>query len=188
MLSKAVGHQNADFNQSRDGQHHHPEERACHSQKCFSDRFHWRDYTIYLATGEAAANDRFCNAFVTAATRLTRIVKALGEAHKCGVDVQVVLDESRHGKKYGATEFTAHAGIPTWIDAKPATAHNKIMIIDGETLITARSISTNRSCSRNILPTPRATKYIRSGTPGVSCCEIIADRHKKSPAPNDAGL
>jgi hypothetical protein len=59
MLSKAVGHQNADFNQSRDGQHHHPEERACHSQECFSDRFHWRDYIVYLAAGEAAANNRF---------------------------------------------------------------------------------------------------------------------------------
>lgn len=32
--------------------------------------------------------------------------------------------------------FLVHAGIPTWIDAAHTIAHNKVMTIDGETVIT----------------------------------------------------
>ena len=38
--------------------------------------------------------------------------------------------------KYSSADFVNNAGIPTYIDAKHAIAHNKIMIIDGATLIT----------------------------------------------------
>jgi phosphatidylserine/phosphatidylglycerophosphate/cardiolipin synthase-like enzyme len=37
---------------------------------------------------------------------------------------------------YSAADFTAHAGIPTYIDAQHAIAHNKIMIIDNEVVVT----------------------------------------------------
>lgn len=64
------------------------------------------------------------------------IAKALVNAHKRGVKVTVVLDRSQRSVKYSSADFVVHSGIPTYIDAKHAIAHNKIMIIDGATLIT----------------------------------------------------
>jgi phosphatidylserine/phosphatidylglycerophosphate/cardiolipin synthase-like enzyme len=65
-----------------------------------------------------------------------RIAKALVEAHKRGVDIRVILDKSQRSERYSSADFVAHAGIPTFIDAKHAIAHNKIMVIDGETVLT----------------------------------------------------
>jgi phosphatidylserine/phosphatidylglycerophosphate/cardiolipin synthase-like enzyme len=64
------------------------------------------------------------------------IAKALVDAHKRGVDIQVVLDKGQRGEKYSSADFVLHAGIPVWIDAKHAIAHNKVMVIDGATVIT----------------------------------------------------
>ena len=51
------------------------------------------------------------------------IAKALVDAHKRGVKIQVILDKSQHTEKYSSADFVAHAGIPTYIDAKHAIAH-----------------------------------------------------------------
>ncbi len=64
------------------------------------------------------------------------IAKALTDAHKRGVKVQVILDKSNLTEKYSAADFVAHAGIPLLIDSEHAIAHNKVMVIDGETVIT----------------------------------------------------
>lgn len=64
------------------------------------------------------------------------IAKALVDAHKRGVKVVVVLDKSQRKERYTSATFVANAGIQTYIDARHAIAHNKIMIIDQETLIT----------------------------------------------------
>ncbi|MHB9108567.1 MAG: phospholipase D-like domain-containing protein [Armatimonadota bacterium] len=64
------------------------------------------------------------------------IAKALTDAHKRGVDVRVILDKSNDTAQYSAATFLLHAGIPTFIDAEHAIAHNKVMVIDGETVIT----------------------------------------------------
>ena len=64
------------------------------------------------------------------------IAKALIDAQKRGIHVEVILDRSNRSAKYSAADFTAHMGIPTYIDAEHAIAHNKVMIIDKETLIT----------------------------------------------------
>ena len=64
------------------------------------------------------------------------IAKALVEAHDRGVEVQVILDRKETGARYSSADFVAHAGIPTLIDGAHAIAHNKVMIIDGETVIT----------------------------------------------------
>ena len=66
----------------------------------------------------------------------TPIAKALVDAHKRGVKIQVILDKSKRSEKYSSADFVLHAGIPTFIDAKHAIAHNKIMVIDGATVIT----------------------------------------------------
>ena len=64
------------------------------------------------------------------------IAKALVEAHKRGVQVKIILDRSQRKERYSSADFTAHAGIPTFIDAAHAIAHNKVMIIDKAVLIT----------------------------------------------------
>jgi len=64
------------------------------------------------------------------------IAEALMDAHKRGVDVQVILDKSQRTANYSSADFIAHAGIPTFIDAEHAIAHNKIIIIDNNTVIT----------------------------------------------------
>jgi len=64
------------------------------------------------------------------------IAKALVDAHKRGVQVKVILDKSQRTEKYSSADFVAHAGIPVQIDAKHAIAHNKVMVIDEETVIT----------------------------------------------------
>jgi phosphatidylserine/phosphatidylglycerophosphate/cardiolipin synthase-like enzyme len=64
------------------------------------------------------------------------IARALAQAHTRGVEVQVILDRKETGTKYSAADFLAHAGILTFIDGAHAIAHNKVMIVDGETVIT----------------------------------------------------
>ena len=44
------------------------------------------------------------------------IAKALVEAHKRGVRVQIILDRSQRKERYSSADFTAHAGIPTYIE------------------------------------------------------------------------
>lgn len=64
------------------------------------------------------------------------IAAAVVEAHKRGVDVVVVLDKSQRTENYSSADFLSHAGVPVFIDAKHAIAHNKIIIIDGASVIT----------------------------------------------------
>jgi phosphatidylserine/phosphatidylglycerophosphate/cardiolipin synthase-like enzyme len=64
------------------------------------------------------------------------IAKALLSAHKRGVKVEVILDKSQRTQKYSSATFLFNAGIPVKIDAQHAIAHNKVMVIDGETVIT----------------------------------------------------
>lgn len=64
------------------------------------------------------------------------IAKALVDAHKRGVKIMVVLDKSQRTEKYSSADFVAHAGIETFIDAKHAIAHNKVIVIDGYKVIT----------------------------------------------------
>ena len=64
------------------------------------------------------------------------IARACVDAHRRGVNVQIILDKSQRTEKYSSADFLAHAGIPTFIDAKHAIAHNKIMIIDQQTVLT----------------------------------------------------
>jgi phosphatidylserine/phosphatidylglycerophosphate/cardiolipin synthase-like enzyme len=66
----------------------------------------------------------------------TPIAKALLDAEKRGVKVEAVLDKSQRKEKYTAATFLYNAGIPVFIDDKHAIAHNKIIIIDRQTLIT----------------------------------------------------
>ena len=64
------------------------------------------------------------------------IAAAIVRAHRRGVRVEIILDKSNRREKYSSADFTARAGIPTWIDARHAIAHNKVMILDRETVVT----------------------------------------------------
>jgi phosphatidylserine/phosphatidylglycerophosphate/cardiolipin synthase-like enzyme len=64
------------------------------------------------------------------------IAQAMVSAFRRGVKVQVILDESQRSERYSSADFVAHARIPIFIDAKHAIAHNKIIVIDGETVLT----------------------------------------------------
>jgi len=64
------------------------------------------------------------------------IARALVDARKRGVKVSVILDKSQRREKYTEADFLLHAGVPTWIDAQHAIAHNKVMVIDSHTVIT----------------------------------------------------
>jgi phosphatidylserine/phosphatidylglycerophosphate/cardiolipin synthase-like enzyme len=64
------------------------------------------------------------------------IAKAILAAKKRGVDCEAVLDKCNRTDKYSAATFLQNQGIPVLIDAKHAIAHNKIILIDGQTIIT----------------------------------------------------
>ena len=77
------------------------------------------------------------------------IADALVKAKKRGVDVQAVLDRSQRTERYTGATFLANGGVPVLIDAKHAIAHNKVMIIDGATVITGSFNFTKAAQERN---------------------------------------
>jgi phosphatidylserine/phosphatidylglycerophosphate/cardiolipin synthase-like enzyme len=64
------------------------------------------------------------------------IAKALVDAHRRRVKVQVILDHSQRTEKYSEADFLKNSGIPTLIDAQHPIAHNKIIIIDDYLVLT----------------------------------------------------
>jgi phosphatidylserine/phosphatidylglycerophosphate/cardiolipin synthase-like enzyme len=77
------------------------------------------------------------------------IAKALTDAHNRGVDVRVILDKSQKSERYSELAFLRNAGIPVWIDYKVAIAHNKVMVIDGEAVITGSFNFTKAAQEKN---------------------------------------
>jgi phosphatidylserine/phosphatidylglycerophosphate/cardiolipin synthase-like enzyme len=77
------------------------------------------------------------------------IADALIRAHKREVRVQVLLDRSQKTQKYSVAEVLVKAGILVKIDAAHLVAHNKIMIIDGITVITGSFNFTKTAEERN---------------------------------------
>lgn len=77
------------------------------------------------------------------------IANALIDAHKKGIDVQVVVDT------YGATSPKSKAkpvqasGIEVTVDDKHGTAHNKVMIIDEKTVVTGSFNFTSKAEKKN---------------------------------------
>ena len=64
------------------------------------------------------------------------IIRALSATKDRGVDVEAILDKiNRSGRYSGATHLMNHH-IPVWIDGSVAIAHNKVMMIDGNSIIT----------------------------------------------------
>jgi phosphatidylserine/phosphatidylglycerophosphate/cardiolipin synthase-like enzyme len=79
----------------------------------------------------------------------TAIARALVDAHRRGIDVEVILDRSNRTAHYSAATFLGNAGISTAIDAAHEIAHNKIMVVDEEVVITGSFNFTNSAETRN---------------------------------------
>jgi phosphatidylserine/phosphatidylglycerophosphate/cardiolipin synthase-like enzyme len=94
------------------------------------------------------------------------IAAALVDAHKRGVRVEVILDKTQRTEKYSSADFISRAGIITYIDAKHAIAHNKIMVIDEGVIITGSFNFTTAAEEHNaenllvIRDTKLAAKYL----------------------------
>lgn len=77
------------------------------------------------------------------------IAQALVAAKRRGIEVQVILDKSQLTERYGSGDFLSHAGIPVLIDDPPGLAHNKVMVIDGQKVITGSFNFTRAAQDRN---------------------------------------
>ncbi len=64
------------------------------------------------------------------------IIQALGQARARGVDVAVLLDKSNETGRYSGATYLINHQIPVWIDSSVRIAHNKVMVIDGMTVVT----------------------------------------------------
>lgn len=77
------------------------------------------------------------------------IAKALLNAHKRGVVVEIILDKGQRKQKYTSYTFFKNSGIPVFIDSAHAIAHNKIIILDRETVITGSYNFTKAAENKN---------------------------------------
>jgi phosphatidylserine/phosphatidylglycerophosphate/cardiolipin synthase-like enzyme len=83
-----------------------------------------------------------------------QIAQALLDAHDRGVKIRLISDKTGPHEKGGKVEVLAVAGIPVWIDYVPRIAHNKVIIIDGNTALTGSlnwTVSANRRNAENLL-------------------------------------
>ena len=87
---------------------------------------------VVAETGKATNNIRVLAYSFTSEP----IAGALVAAHKRGIDVAVILDKDQRTAKYSEADFLSHAGIKTLIDSRHAIAHNKVIIIDRQVVIT----------------------------------------------------
>ena len=76
------------------------------------------------------------------------IAEALVNAHRRHVRVEVVLDKSQRTEKYSSATFIFNNGIRCYIDAQHAIAHNKVIVIDGHTVLTG-SFNFTRAAEEN---------------------------------------
>jgi phosphatidylserine/phosphatidylglycerophosphate/cardiolipin synthase-like enzyme len=77
------------------------------------------------------------------------ITEALIEASKRGVKVSVVLDHSNEKEPHTDLPTLLEHGLAPLIDAHHAIAHNKVMVIDGRTVITGSFNFTNQAEHEN---------------------------------------
>lgn len=77
------------------------------------------------------------------------ILTALSDATVRGIDVRVILDRSDEESARSAARWLADHGIAPLIDDQVGIAHNKVMVIDGGTVITGSFNFTRAAQDRN---------------------------------------
>jgi phosphatidylserine/phosphatidylglycerophosphate/cardiolipin synthase-like enzyme len=77
------------------------------------------------------------------------IAQALVRAHGRGVQVKVLLDAKTDATNRFVTDVLQAQQIPLRLDASHAIAHNKVIVVDGEMVITGSFNFTNSAQTRN---------------------------------------
>ena len=84
-----------------------------------------------------------------------QIVKALVAAHRRGVNVQVIVDQSQFKSgEFSRVRQLLNAGIPVWNDNTVSIAHNKVMVFDNNIVETGSfnySTSAQKYNAENVL-------------------------------------
>ncbi|MGN6670388.1 MAG: phospholipase D family protein, partial [Candidatus Nucleicultricaceae bacterium] len=94
------------------------------------------------------------------------IAEALVRAHKNGVRVLVLVDKSQVKEKRSRVWMLKDAGIDVWVDVLPGIAHNKVMIIDQQMVLTGSFNWTNAAEYRNaenvvFIKEPQIVRYYK---------------------------
>lgn len=122
---------------------------SSNTQVCFSPRGNCTDLIVKALNGAKSSVLVQAYAFTS-----DPIAEALVSAHNRQVDVQVILDKSQSSGRGGDLQMLSSAGIPVEIDSAHAIAHNKVMVIDGETVITGSfnfTAAAEKSNAENLL-------------------------------------
>jgi phosphatidylserine/phosphatidylglycerophosphate/cardiolipin synthase-like enzyme len=77
------------------------------------------------------------------------IAQALVDAKLRGVHVDIVLDHSNEKEEYSDLHFFLEQGLVPLIDPHHAIAHNKVMVVDGRTILTGSFNFTNQAEQEN---------------------------------------
>jgi phosphatidylserine/phosphatidylglycerophosphate/cardiolipin synthase-like enzyme len=64
------------------------------------------------------------------------VAQAVVDAVTRGVHVRVILDKAQRSDRASAADFLARRKVPVYVDEQHAIAHNKVLIIDGNEVIT----------------------------------------------------
>ena len=80
---------------------------------------------------------------------LDPVTYGLIDAHKRGVNVEILLDRSNDQDPHSDLHIFLENGMKPLIDAKHAIAHNKIMIIDRKIVVTGSFNFTNQAENEN---------------------------------------
>jgi phosphatidylserine/phosphatidylglycerophosphate/cardiolipin synthase-like enzyme len=77
------------------------------------------------------------------------IEHALADAQARGVRVRAVLDKIAAGEHYSGADFLFSHNIPVWLDGNQPIAHNKVIILDGQTVVTGSYNFTKQAETEN---------------------------------------
>jgi phosphatidylserine/phosphatidylglycerophosphate/cardiolipin synthase-like enzyme len=147
---------------------------------CFSPGGHCTDVIVKEIQGSRSSILVQAYGFTSAP-----IAKALLEAHKRGVKVHAILDKSNRTDKYSGADFLCNAGVPVLIDGAHAIAHNKVMVIDGEIVITGSFNFTKAAEERNaenllvIRDKDLAEKYSRNWNQHATHSEVYQRKSRE---------
>ena len=78
-----------------------------------------------------------------------RITEALIAACERKIDVKVIVDKEMEHHHHNTVPMLLKSSVPTFIDDKHRTAHNKVMILDENTVITGSFNFTKSAETRN---------------------------------------
>lgn len=115
-----------------------------------------RDIAVYFSPGDSCT-DAIISQIDAAKLTLDvqaynftshQIAGAVRAAFVRGVRVRVILDKSQRTDRYSSATYLFNNSVPVWIDDRHAIAHNKVMLIDGNTIITG-SFNFTQAAERN---------------------------------------